>query len=58
MKFLRLSAVVFLAGEVGAMAFAAAAEPVKVGQAEIIRNEVVNVGDAPAGRLPLPSLRR
>jgi FecR protein len=46
MKFLRLSAVVFLAGEVGAMAFATAQEPVKVGQAEIIRNEVVNVGDA------------
>jgi hypothetical protein len=46
MKFPRLSVVVFLAGEVGAIAFAAAAEPVKVGQAEIIRNEVLNVGEA------------
>jgi FecR-like protein len=37
---------IFLAGYIAMMASAAALEPLKVGQAEIIRNEVVNVGDA------------
>jgi hypothetical protein len=36
----------FLAGQIAMMVSAAAQEPVKVGQAEIIRNEVINVGEA------------
>jgi hypothetical protein len=37
---------VFVAGHIATMASAIAQEPVKVGQAEIIRNEVINVAEA------------
>jgi hypothetical protein len=37
---------VFPAGQIALMASAIAQQPVKVGQAEIIRNEVMNVGEA------------
>jgi hypothetical protein len=40
------AAAVLVAGHIAAMASALAQEPVKVGQAEIIRNEVINVGEA------------
>jgi len=40
------AAALFLAGQIAMMVSAAAQEPVKVGQAEIIRNEVINVGEA------------
>jgi FecR protein len=40
------AAAIFLAGHIAAIAPAAAQQSLKVGQAEVIRNEVLNVGDA------------
>jgi hypothetical protein len=46
MKYGMLNAAIFVAGSIAITASAAAQQPVKVGQAEIIRNEVLNVGEA------------